>query len=211
MNLPQHHDLPTRLAARLQYPLPGPTAHLAYQPELSYGRHNGPAPTSARQAAVLALLYPRDNTWHLPLTLRPPNLVDHASQISLPGGTIEPDERSQDAATRELTEELGVSTTTNVEVLGQLSPIYVFRTNYLVTPWLASTNEMPAWQPNPSEVAELLEIPLPTLLDPATAKLVERISEGITFGAPSFIWQGHEIWGATAMILAELVALVRDV
>src|SRR5262249_39444965 len=85
-------DLPQQLAALLREPLPGWRAHVRFQPELSFGRHQGPPPQDARKAAVLALLYPRDDQWHVPLILRPAHMLDHASQVSLPGGVIEPGE-----------------------------------------------------------------------------------------------------------------------
>src|SRR5262245_28970580 len=83
-------DLPQLLGARLQQPLPGWEAQNRFQPELSYGRYHGPAPRDARPAAVLLLLYPKDGQWHVPLILRPAHMIDHANQVSLPGGVIEP-------------------------------------------------------------------------------------------------------------------------
>ena len=75
--------LPELLAARLTALLPGRLVQSRFQPELSYGRHFGPSPTHARPAAVLILLYPHENRWHLPLTLRPAHLPDHGGQVSL--------------------------------------------------------------------------------------------------------------------------------
>jgi 8-oxo-dGTP pyrophosphatase MutT (NUDIX family) len=202
-------DLPSRLAQRLMRPLAGRAARARYQPELSYGRHFGPAPANARPAAVLLLLYPKAGTWHLPLTLRPAHLLAHAGQISLPGGTVEPLERSEDAALRELSEELGVGPQ-GIKVLGQLSTLYLYRSNYLIEPWLAATDCAPDWQPNMAEVAELLEVPLAALGAPSSTQIEQRQDRGIVFRAPAFRWQQHSIWGATAMILAELVALVDE-
>jgi 8-oxo-dGTP pyrophosphatase MutT (NUDIX family) len=208
--------LPQWLAERLKRPLPGNRAQARFQPELSYGRYFGPAPGGARSAAVIILLYPNDEssgrghvTWHVPLTLRPDHLPDHAGQISLPGGAIEPQESSQRAALRELNEELGVAAD-GIEVLGELSPIYLFRSNFLIQPWLASTRDRPVWRPNSAEVAELLEVPLETLCQPSSTRFDEHRYGRLTFRAPAFVWQHHAIWGATAIILAELVALVEE-
>jgi len=202
-------DLPERLTERLQQPLPGWRAQACYQPEMSYGRYFGPPPLHARQAAVLALIYPCGNQWQLPLTLRPAHMLDHAGQISLPGGLIEPDERSSDAALRELEEELGVATT-DVELLGQLSSIYLLRSNFHITPWVAAIRCCPRWQPNLAEVAELLEVPLAHLVDPTTVVSREHRGRGLTLSAPGFLWQSHHIWGATSLILGELVAVLRE-
>jgi 8-oxo-dGTP pyrophosphatase MutT (NUDIX family) len=214
-------QLPQLLAARLKQPLPGQRVQARYQPELSYGRYFGPTPGGARAAAVMILLYPgqmydsRDSStaggwqWLVPLTLRPEHLLDHAGQISLPGGAIEPQESSQLAALRELNEELGVAAD-GIELLGELSPIYLFRSNFLIQPWLAASRVRPAWSPNSAEVAELLEVPLATLCQASSLRVDDHRQAGLTFRAPAFVWQHHAIWGATAMILAELVALVDE-
>jgi 8-oxo-dGTP pyrophosphatase MutT (NUDIX family) len=189
--------------------LPGAAVQSLYQPQASYGRHFGPAPETARPAAVLVLLYTDAGAWHLPLTLRPSYLADHAGQISLPGGAIEPGEPSELAAVRELNEELGVDAQ-SIELLGQLSPIYLFRSNYLMTPWLAVTRSRPDWKPNPAEVAELVELPLAVLLDPKTTTVEVWQDQGIAFQVPALRYRGHVIWGATAMILAELAAITLE-
>ena len=158
---------------------------------------------------MLVLLYQDAGAWHLPLTLRPGYLADHAGQISLPGGAIEPGESSERAAVRELNEELGVDAR-SIEPLGELSPIYLFRSNYSITPWLAVTQSRPNWQPNPAEVAELVELPLAALLDPRTTTVEVWRDQGVDFQVPAICYQGHVIWGATAMILAELAAIALE-
>ena len=101
------------LGARPQRTRPQPPGHQAalprsrMSPELSYGRHAGPAPHTARSAAVVLLLFRRAGRWHLPLTERPLTLAHHAGQISLPGGAVDHGESSIEAARRELKEELG--------------------------------------------------------------------------------------------------------
>lgn len=203
-------DLPIRLARRLQEPLPGWPAQVRYQPELSLGRHRGPPPLTARQAAVLVLLYPHEQQWHVPLMLRPLHMPDHAGQVSLPGGMIEPGETSREAAIREYTEELGAPAD-DLELLGQLSPLYLFATNFQITPWVATVGAQPRWQPSEREVQRLLEVPLPHLLDPLNTSHIERRQRGLEFRAPCFRWDSEAIWGATSMILAELIASVREV
>ncbi len=153
------------------------------------------------------LLYPHAGRWHLPLTVRPLDLPTHAGQISLPGGMVEPGEASREAALRELDEELGVKE--GVEVLGKLSPFYVFVSNSRVTPWVAFTRERPGWRPNPREVQEVLEVPLADLLHPSTFSSFLVEYPHYKFQAPCFAWRGHNIWGATSMMLAELTAIVE--
>jgi 8-oxo-dGTP pyrophosphatase MutT (NUDIX family) len=202
-------DLPQWLTERLRHPLPGPAAQRWFQPELSFGRHFGPAPASARCAAVLALLYPQEGHWRLPLTLRPAHMIDHASQVSLPGGLIEPGERSSDAALRELQEELGVETG-GVRLLGELSGVYLYASNFQVTPWVGGIDGCPQWRPNSAEVAELIEVPLERLSEPSRRGSIELERHGVKFTAPCFHWQSHAIWGATSMILAELLAVIGE-
>jgi 8-oxo-dGTP pyrophosphatase MutT (NUDIX family) len=197
-------ELPALLAARLRDPLPGWKAHARFQPELSFGRHRGPTPNDARAAAVLILLYPRAQQWHIPLIVRPAHMPSHAGQVSLPGGAIEPGETAQEAALREYAEELGASID-DLELLGSLSPIYLFASNYLVTPWVAFSRQTPRFAPNPGEVATLLEVPLTHLRDPANFDAIEHTQRGLSFSAPSYLFQGEQIWGATSMILSELV------
>lgn len=202
-------DLPTLVADRLKQPLPAWRAYMRFAPELSYGRQVGPPPPTARAAAVLVLLYPHQGRWHLPFTVRPTHLPTHAGQICFPGGRVERGEASSEAALRELEEELGVRA--GVKLLGRLSPFYVFVSNARVVPWIGVTPERPEWQPSPSEVEEVLEVPLDALLDPANHGefLVEH--PHLQFRAPCIHWNHHRIWGATSMMLNEFLEIVREV
>lgn len=203
-------DLPDVLAARLaEGSLPGREAQRRLEPGLCYGRHFGPPTHRARSAAVMTLLYPTDEGWHLPLTVRPTTLRGHAGQISLPGGVVEPGEASGTAALRELEEELGVPGG-EVRLLGQLSPLYVFVSEFQISPWVAAVAARPHFQPSPAEVGELLQVPLAHLLDPASLGSHRRRQRGIELTAPHFLWGRHRIWGATAMILSELTAVVSE-
>ncbi|HVA45636.1 MAG TPA: CoA pyrophosphatase [Pirellulales bacterium] len=190
-------------------PLPGKAVQREMEPSLCYGRHFGPPTCRARDAAVIALLYPHAGDWYLPLTVRPATLTAHAGQISLPGGASEPGETTAQAALRELAEELGVPAS-EVSLLGPLSPIYVFVSEYLVTPWVAAIDARPRFRPSADEVSELLEVPLSRLLDPAARGSHTRRQRGIELSVPHFQWGRHRIWGATAMILTELAAVMHE-
>lgn len=204
--MPLDTDFAERLARRLKGPLPGRAAVRTMEPDLSHGRHCQPAPATARPAAVLSVLYPHQGRWHVPLTLRPDHLNAHAGQVSLPGGLIEPGEDSAAAALREYEEELGVSAA-DVRLLGTLSPIYLFVSNFAVTPWVGVVEERPDFDPNPVEVAELLEVPMAHLTDRSSRGRSLHRRGRLEFYAPHFEWGERLIWGATGMMLAELAAL----
>jgi 8-oxo-dGTP pyrophosphatase MutT (NUDIX family) len=177
--------------------------------ELSYGRHQGPAPSDARPAAVAVLLYPRQGCWHVPFTLRPQHLPDHAGQVSLPGGAREPGESDLDCALRELEEEIAVRPD-QVQVAGRLTPTYVYRSHFLVQPFVLVAERQPQFRPNPQEVAELIEIPLSQLLDPGRASRFAVSRQPLSFTAPCLDVGCHRIWGATALILGEFLAVTRS-
>jgi 8-oxo-dGTP pyrophosphatase MutT (NUDIX family) len=144
------------------------------------------------------------------LTVRSSYVAAHAGQIGFPGGGVEPGESSRDAAVRELGEELGIAAQ-DVHLVGRLSPVYLFASNYVVTPWVAFSGARPALRPNPQEVASVLEVPLADLLAPQCRVAGEITQRGVTLVAPHFLWQGHCIWGGTAMMLAELIAVLSEI
>jgi 8-oxo-dGTP pyrophosphatase MutT (NUDIX family) len=201
-------DLAQRLAAVLAACRPNWAITRRFAPDLSYGRHFGPAPAMARPAAVIALLFRRGGRWHVPLTERPTELVRHGGQISLPGGTLEPGESVEQAALRELDEELGFRGA--VASAGRLSECYVYASDYVVAPCVVTTDEEPDWRPQAGEVNCVIELPLASLLD-ATSISQMTIERGpVVFRAPCYRFDGPEIWGATSIMLGELAGVLRQ-
>jgi 8-oxo-dGTP pyrophosphatase MutT (NUDIX family) len=197
------------LAQRLTGDLPGPRVAARFEPRPRLWRYYRAPPPDARAGAVLVLLYRHRRQWCVPLTLRPEHLADHAGQISLPGGAVEPGETTRQAALREFREELG-DDGRSVELLGQLSAIYVRASNFVVTPIVGVAERRPKLTPNPGEVEQLLEVPLLHLLDPANFGSHRRQHRGRPYSAPHFTWQSHRIWGATCAILGELVTVLEE-
>ena len=199
-------DLPVRLAGLLSSGHRGRSAQHRMSPELSYGRHAGPAPATARQAAVLILLFRRAGHWYLPLTERPATLSRHGGQISLPGGAVDAGESSSDAALRELSEELGIDG--QVELLGRLANCYVFASNYVVTPWVAAMGTEPQWRPHDHEVQAVVELSLETVLDEESVSEMTIERGPLVFRAPCIRIGSACIWGATSVILGELAEVL---
>jgi len=202
-------SLPDRIAERLKHPRPpvGPSSPFA--PRLSYGRHRGPAAHDTRPAAVTILFYPIDGAWHIPFTLRPKHLHDHGGQVSFPGGRLEDGETFVEAACRELYEEIGVAAS-QLDILGSLSPTYVFASNYRVDPIVACVRKPPQFRLDPLEVVEIIELPVAHMLDPANMGRHEVRRGAIRFTAPHIAFRSHRIWGATSLILGEIVDMLSD-
>jgi 8-oxo-dGTP pyrophosphatase MutT (NUDIX family) len=177
-------------------------------PDLGYGRHAGPAPHTARAAAVVLLLFQRNGKWHLPLTGRPLTLAHHAGQISLPGGAVDGGETTTQAALRELDEELGFNSP--LDILGRFPDCYVFASDFLVTPWLAATTGEPHWRPHDREVQNVVELPIDLLLDDQAIGRVTIERGPLVFHAPCIRIGSARVWGATCIILNELTHLLRD-
>ena len=186
-----------------------------------FGRHAEPGALSvvgkdARRAATLALLYPlASGEAAFVLTVRQPTLRAHSGQVSLPGGSLDGDETPEAAALREGWEEIGVSPD-EPQVLGRLSPLYIPPSGFAVWPVVAALGHRPAFVPHEAEVAALLEVPLAQLLasdarQRTTRTAREGTMNGVRFEVPFFALAGQEVWGATAMMLAEFASVLTDV
>lgn len=197
-----------QLRLDLTRPLPGRAAQYLMAPRPRPGAefYDSPRPDS-RRGGVLALFYPFDDTVYLPLILRPTYPGVHSGQVGFPGGGAEEmDDDLAATALRETYEEIGVHPS-QIILLGQLTPLYVFASNYIVQPTVAWTDYRPEFKHDPFEVAQLLEVSLLSLLDPATRRTETRTLRGQPIEVPYFAVAGQTVWGATAMMLSELLAL----
>ncbi len=196
------------LRASLRGPLPGFSAQSAM----------GRTPREVRalpfdhHAAVLVLLYPHpdDPRPHVVLTLRSAELRRHRGQVSFPGGVVEPGEDLVTAALREAEEEVHVQPG-EVEVLGMLTPLPMPHTGFVLHPCVAVARARPDLRPCEQEVARVLEVPLALLADPARVREEPRLLGERVYQVPYFDVAGEKVWGATAMILAELLAALGAV
>jgi 8-oxo-dGTP pyrophosphatase MutT (NUDIX family) len=194
------------LTAALAGPLPGPDAQARMAPQPRGGWPDGYRPEHLRHAAGLILLFPIDDQPHLVLTVRS-SRVRHAGQISLPGGVIEPGESPEQAAVREAREEVDCPSD-KVRVLGRLTPVDIPVSAFRLHPIVAVTDARPVLTASDDEVARILELPLDALLAPAARSNRPMQRGALTLDVPVFEIDGVTIWGATAMVLAELLALI---
>lgn len=166
-----------------------------------------------RTACVMILLYPKNKEWHLCLIKRPEGNKDdkHAGQLSFPGGQLDDnDDTYEDCALREMQEEVGVAPE-SIGILGSLTPIYVFVSNFLVHPFVGFSSEYPQWIQQESEVSEIIEVPLRHILRPKTKGTTDIIIREATLkNVPYYDIYGHKLWGATAMIMSELEQLMAN-
>ncbi len=163
---------------------------------------------AALKAGVLILLYPWKNRLHLVFTRRTERVEFHQKQVSFPGGRQEQGESFEETAIREAQEELGINPE-SIQVLGKLTPLYIPPSNYCIYPIVASTSTRPDFRPFSQEVAEVIEVPLDHLLDSQNVKREMWTYEGAQIEVPFYSFEEHKIWGATSMVLAELVELLR--
>lgn len=164
-----------------------------------------------RESAVLALLYPKEAELFCLLMVRPQYDGVHSGQISFPGGKREPQDPSlKHTALREFNEETGADTST-IDVLGMLTPVYIPPSRMLVTPYVGYAETIGPWAPDPVEVARLIETPLRHLLRGDILKRREQFIQllGRAVQVPYFEVDGEAVWGATAMMIAELRDLLH--
>ncbi len=167
--------------------------------------HEGTA--APRTAAALVLLYARDGRPHLVLTLRSEVLPRHGGQVSFPGGAIEAGEAIASAALREAAEEVGIDPSV-VRIVGPLTPLHIPVSDFIVHPIVGVLDGTPVFRHAADEVERILEVPLDDLLDPSRLHETTRMRGDVLVQVPYFDIQGYQVWGATAMMLAEMLALV---
>jgi 8-oxo-dGTP pyrophosphatase MutT (NUDIX family) len=160
-----------------------------------------------REAAGLLLLFPRAGRAHIVLTVRAETLGRHSGQVSLPGGVIEPGEALEQAALREAHEEIALART-DVRILGMLTPIDIPVSGFRLHPVVGASAHRPALMAADGEVARILDVPVDDLMAPGSVVSIERERAGRRVTVPAFRVGDDDIWGATAMVLAEFLVLL---
>jgi 8-oxo-dGTP pyrophosphatase MutT (NUDIX family) len=197
------------MGKQLESQLPGSFSHTKMLPA-------GRIPTlpanhpDYHDSAVLILLFPLQEIIHICLIRRPSTMKNHAGQIAFPGGRRELEDADLvQTALREAYEEIGVASE-SVAILGKLSTVFVQVSNFLITPIVGWLNEAPEIAMDSTEVDEVFFISLDALSDEGNRCEREMETKTGRIIVPGFEINGCFIWGATAMVLAELVDVYRE-
>jgi 8-oxo-dGTP pyrophosphatase MutT (NUDIX family) len=199
-----------KLKTRLNEPLPGSMAHDIMASE-SRLKLKMPSPNErTRESAVLILFYPSKNQIFIPLILRPQYDGVHGGQIAFPGGRAEKeDENLIRTALREAQEEIGVRVS-DVKVLGELTKLYIPPSNFYVQPVMGYMTHKPDFYPDPREVDKVIEISLNEIKSPTIIGRKTLIVRGVEIDTPFYDIKETTVWGATAMMISELLTLIES-
>jgi len=204
---------PDELKQKLQQPLPGINSHLKMAP-----RHRVEELSSlvslvplARNSAVLILIFPVNRKLKTVLIQRSVYEGVHSGQISFPGGKYEKSDKDFKAtALRETFEEIGVEPE-KIEIIAQLSDFYIPPSNFLVKVFVGYSSQKPVFTPDHKEVQSILEVDIDDFYDSRNIAEKEFYSTSghTTINAPCYLVNGMAIWGATAMMLSELIDILK--
>lgn len=199
-----------QLKTKLEFPLPGEEAQL----ELAHIQRERVIPNTEeantyKPSAVLVFIYPNTNQEPTILLIERPTYDGyHSGQISFPGGKADPTDINLEAtAVREFFEETGCLVTPNI--IGNLTPVYISVSKFMVQPFIAYLPNKPNFLPDKREVFQLIELSLTDLLNPMLIKeTMVNPAPNLKFKTPYFDVNEKIVWGATAMILNELKAVM---
>ncbi len=199
-----------KLQTRLQQPLPGIVAHNVMASETRL-KLKMPSPNErTRESAVLILFYPSDNQVFIPLILRPQYDGVHGGQMAFPGGRAEKeDENLERTALREAQEEIGVRVS-DITVLGKLTKLFIPPSNFYVQPVIGFMTRKPDFYPDPREVDKVIEITLKNLINPEIIGRKTLNVRGLEVNTPFYEILNTTVWGATAMMISELLMIVES-
>lgn len=208
-----HIDLARRRLADLPSPLPPPRAeieaHVIAAGTMPRGARQPGGPV--RDAAALALLYPdHQGEAHIVLMVRPSDDHVHAGQVAMPGGAREPEDTfPEGTALREAAEEVGLDVeAAGVSTLGVLETVDVRVSGFWMVPVLAVAERTPSLVADPTEVAQILTVPVRHFLPDAPIETVEEDRDGWVLRYGYYPVAGHRVWGATGRALAQLGAVL---
>ncbi len=201
--------LKTYLNHALLGELPGSNAHFKMLPPGRRLKQLEHELSAVKQSSVLVLLFPDKDKIYTCLTRRPSTMKYHPGQVSFPGGKVEKDDASAEmAALREAQEEVGIDPS-QIEILGKLSDFYLEISRFSIQPFLAWTDNRPEFTVNTDEVEELILFPVSDFVENEIIQETELQTMTGILPIKYFPYSGQVIWGATAMILSELMEIMR--
>jgi len=172
----------------------------------NFPRTPGP---DAKVAAVLILLFPNHGSVHTVFMQRPDYNGIHGGQISFPGGKRDDSDRDIiRTALREASEETGVNPE-EISVINTLTTLFIPVSNTIVTPVVGWMNEKPGFNHHPDEVVFLFDGDLERFLNPSIVRIMPMKIRGEIIDVKYYDYDGNVIWGATAMMLHELLTIIR--
>tara|TARA_B110000438_G_scaffold221502_1_gene214760 strand:- start:410 stop:1078 length:669 start_codon:yes stop_codon:yes gene_type:complete len=203
------------------FPLPGKRGHAIMAPysirrlylsneEVFHHENDSEYYQNARKASVLLCFYEHKDELYLTLIKRTTYDGPHSGQISFPGGKpVSLDSSLWDTAKREFKEELGVDLSSASPLL-TLSRVYIPPSNFLVTPFVAVVKKKPFFHLDSREVALKIDISLYELIHLKIKQypILEGNHKGVV--VPCYVYEGHMIWGATAMVLSEFILFLKE-
>lgn len=201
-----------KLKTQLTNPLPGQNSQMKMSPitrkmeldKIKRGR-------KARESAVLILFYPHQNETFTVFIKRPTYPGVHSGQVAFPGGKFEEEDQTLiTTALREAHEEIGIIPK-EVYLLGKLTKLFIPPSNFNVLPVLAYLKKRPEFISDPFEVDEIIEVKLDQLLNPVnnqTREILHRSQKMVK--VPAYCVNEQIIWGATAMIINELIEVIKS-
>ncbi len=189
------------LKKRINTNLPGKDSHKKMKISYRNEKKNSFNINMAKPAAVLLLLFPDNKKICFYLTKRTEKLKYHKGQISLPGGSNEKGESLLETALRETEEEIGVNKN-EISILGQITPLFIPVTGFMMTPFIGFTSKEPIIKLDSMEVEELFSVNILDLIN--NDKLItHRQLNGRDVTIPYFNLNNQQVWGATSMVLSE--------
>jgi 8-oxo-dGTP pyrophosphatase MutT (NUDIX family) len=204
-------NLNEKLIACFAGPLPGRISHLGMAPFYRRDEIDKEYPATAVKSSVLILFYMKMNDPHVVFIRRAMYKGVHSGQIALPGGRWEITDKSMyHTALRESAEEIGIIPEL-VGFCGKLTDLYIPPSNYIVSPFVGIYNGVPSFIPDTIEVQGIIEIPFSQFMDESNMKIVNiEIDNNFTVKTPCFDINENIIWGATAMMLNEMIILWKS-
>lgn len=196
-------------------PLPGEAAQRKLAPLMRVQELEGLdiEKRNPQEAGVMALFYPgEDAQTKLVLILRKTYKGVHSNQVGFPGGRVEVEDRDlEETALRETEEEVGIPQQ-EIEVLKKLTRLYIPPSNFWVQPYIGIMQKTPVMIAQESEVEAILEVKLSDFLDDANI-ITENLSTSYAtdIEVPAYLLNGHVVWGATGMMLAEVRELLLKI